>query len=152
MSENAIWSTFARALRAEPRDHRVLRGASGVDHVLQALAVDEKTNRIIAISAEINPRTAAMVQIDLQTAMPGSRVLVARPTIFDIPALARRLAQELGLTELRVGELAQQLEDSKAAGVELAPTEWLGGVLTPMLIALTNVNLPYRSYTTGSYI
>jgi hypothetical protein len=142
IGENAIWGTFARALGAEPREHRVLKGASGVDHTLQALAVDEQRNRIIAVSAEVNPRIAAMVQVDLQTALPGTRVLVARPIIFDMPALARRLAQELGLTELRLGEISQQIEEAKAAGIEIQPPEILGGILISVLTAFGKVTIP----------
>jgi hypothetical protein len=98
----AIWSSFARALDAELRTDSVIRGRSGLDHAVQAIAVDDRNRRVIIVAAEQNPRMAAMMQVDVQATMPNARVLVARPVLIDLPDLLRRVIQPLGLTEIDI--------------------------------------------------
>lgn len=98
----AIWSTFARALDAELRDDTLIRGSSGLDHAVQAIAVDDAHKRVIIVSAEPNPRMAAMMQVDVQATMPDARVLVARPVAIDLPELLRRVVKPLGLSEIDI--------------------------------------------------
>jgi hypothetical protein len=38
------------------------------------LGVDEKRNRVIAVSSEPNSRIAALMQVDVQAAMPEMKV------------------------------------------------------------------------------
>lgn len=85
------WRTFSFALGAEPRDHLTIRGASGLDHPVQSLSLDEKSRRLIIVSAEPNPRIGALMQVEVQATMPETHVLVARPVVFDLGVLARRL-------------------------------------------------------------
>lgn len=139
----AIWSAFGRALGAEPRDHRVIRGTSGIDHAVEAVAVDDKNGRIIVISAESNPRTAALMQVDIQSSIPGAKVLVARPVVFDVAAIARRIVQESGLTEINLVEFANQVNAVQAARGSPPPIEELfGGAFVPIALALSRVTLP----------
>jgi hypothetical protein len=84
-----IWDSVARALETEPRDYKVLTGVSGLEHPVQMLGVDEKRNRVIAVSSEPNSRIAALMQVDVQAAMPGMRVLVARPIVVDLGVIVR---------------------------------------------------------------
>src|SRR5258707_13997228 len=64
--ERRLWSSFGKALGAELRETPSIRGASGLEHRLQALCVDDKTGRIILFSDEPNPTVAALIQGDVQ--------------------------------------------------------------------------------------
>jgi hypothetical protein len=86
-----IWDSFARALETEPRDHKVLTGISGLEHPVQMLGVDEKRNRVIAVSSEPNSRIAALMQVDVQAAMPEMKVLIARPIVVDLGVIVRSI-------------------------------------------------------------
>ncbi|OWK19862.1 hypothetical protein AJ88_38125 [Mesorhizobium amorphae CCBAU 01583] len=66
-----------------------IQGASGLTHEVQAIAVDDKGNRVILISSDPNPRTAALMRIDVQSTMPDAKVLVARPLAVDLAFAAR---------------------------------------------------------------
>jgi hypothetical protein len=55
------------------------------------LGVDEKRNRVIAVSSEPNSRIAALMQVDVQAAMPEMKVLVARPIVVDLGMIARSI-------------------------------------------------------------
>jgi hypothetical protein len=87
--QRKLWDSFSRAIGAQLREHPTIRGASGLDHAVQAISVDDKTNRVIIFSAEPNPRIAALIQGDVQATMPSARVLVARPIIIDVSAIVR---------------------------------------------------------------
>jgi hypothetical protein len=137
-----MWAAFGRALGAEPRDHSIIRGASGLDHSVEGISVDERRGRIIIISGELNGRIAAMMQSDIQAKLPDLRVLVARPIAFDIGALARAIAQEMGVTEIDFGNMKRALEKAKAAGREKEDVQGpLGNVLGPIFTAFKNAKL-----------
>jgi hypothetical protein len=89
--DTSFWKTFSRALGADPREDLILRGASGLDHTVQAISVDDKSNRVILVSAEASPRSAALMQFDIQATMPQVHVLVARPLVVDLGSIARAL-------------------------------------------------------------
>jgi hypothetical protein len=84
-----FWRSFSKALGAELRDVPEVTGASGLIHPLKALCVDEKTDRVILFSNESDPRVAALVQGDVQTTMPSTKVIVVRPTVYDLGAVVR---------------------------------------------------------------
>src|ERR1700740_108337 len=89
-----FWGVFGRALRAEQRDYTTIRGSSGLNHDVEAIFVDDKSKRVIIVSAEPNPRIAALMRVDVQAVFADTRVLVARPIAFDIAAFARHVVQE----------------------------------------------------------
>lgn len=84
-----IWGPFCAALGAEHRDAKEIVGASGLVHPVEAIGIDEVGKRLIVVSAESNPRVAAMLRGDVQATMPDLRVLVARPTAIDIAHVVR---------------------------------------------------------------
>lgn len=90
-----IWRTVSRALGTELREGTAIIGASGIEHHVQAIAVDDATKRVIVIADEPNPRSAALMQVDIQATMPGARVLVARPVMFDISDVTQRVFSAL---------------------------------------------------------
>jgi hypothetical protein len=104
--EANIWDSVARALETEPRDHKVLTGVSGLEHSVQMLGVDEKRNRVIAVSSEPNSRIAALMQVDVQAAMPGMKVLVARPIVVDLGVIVRTIFPNDGSAVLVLSKFA----------------------------------------------
>src|SRR5436190_1391131 len=91
-----IWKSISSAIGVEMREATSIRGSSGQDHPVQAIAVDDKTNRVVIFSAEQSPRIAALMQADVQATLPGVHVLVARPVIFDLSEIARRVVEKSG--------------------------------------------------------
>src|ERR1700722_3410087 len=91
-----IWKSISAALGVEMREATVIRGASGQDHPIQAVGVDDKTKRIVVFSSEPSPRIAALMQLDVQTTIPDASVLVARPVIFDLSEMTRRVVSGFG--------------------------------------------------------
>jgi hypothetical protein len=71
------WDSIAKALDVEPREYRMITGASGLEHQVQMLGIDERSNRLVLISAESSARMASLMQIDVQAAMPNIKVIVA---------------------------------------------------------------------------
>jgi hypothetical protein len=113
--QSALWNTFGLALGAEPRrDHLVVQGASGLDHPVQSLSVDDKGRRLIIVSADPSPRIAALMQADVQAAMPESRVLVARPVVFDLGVLTRRFFPNDEMIDCNISELKQKADNVDA--------------------------------------
>jgi hypothetical protein len=57
-----IWKSISSAIGVEVREATSIRGSSGQDHPVQAVSVDDKTNRVVIFSAEPSPRIAALMQ------------------------------------------------------------------------------------------
>lgn len=86
-----FWKSFAKALGAEYREGQSISGASGIDHPMQAICVDDSSKRLILFSSEADPRVASLIQGDIQSTFNDVNVLVARPTVYDLAALIRTL-------------------------------------------------------------
>lgn len=136
-----IWPAFGRAIGAEPREHKIIRGASGLDHAIEGIAVDDKGKRLIIVSAEPNPRTAAMVQVDIQATMPDVHVLMARPIAFDIGSIARSIALEIGQSEIDLKQLADATSDLKVAFGDSVPPS-IERVIGPIANTFRRLSLP----------
>lgn len=112
--QEGIWRSFASAIGAELREGRSITGASGLDHQMQAIAVDEKGRRVILVSSEASPRIASLIQVDVQATLPEIRVLVARPTIIDLGVLARRILSPLGSPRVPAALVFDWLHENQA--------------------------------------
>lgn len=112
--KRAMWSTFARALGTDLRDDTIIRGSSGLEHEVEAIAVDDLRKRVIIVSAEPNPRIAAMMQVDVQATMKDARVLVARPVAIDVPEVLRRIVEPFGLSEIDIEKARAWLQSLRA--------------------------------------
>lgn len=139
---HAFWSTISRVVQADPREHRKLIGASGVEHSVQSIAIDEERKRLIVVAAEADPRSAAMMQLDLSVANPGLQIILVRPTLFDIPTIARRVATVFNVANLRVAEVVQQIETAKKQGGTAAAQAKLNDIFLPLLDVTKSVPLP----------
>ena len=110
-----FWPSLLRAVGTEPRDLGSFRGASGVEHGFVAAGVDEAGKRLVVISKEGRASSAALAQADLQAAMQGKdlQVVVARPVVVDLSAMAKPLEAAIGSSvitsrDLEVINKAQQ--------------------------------------------
>jgi hypothetical protein len=143
-----FWRTFSRALGADSRDDLVLRGASGLDHSVQAVSVDDKNNRVILVSAEASPRAAALMQFDIQQTMPSTHVLVARPLVVDLGQIARTLFPTAEAAQLDLSALQKQKgRKKKLANDRLA--EQLNAIVEPVSKTFKQISLPALTQITG---
>lgn len=108
----AFWTSFIRALEAEPRNAQPLRGASGLLHPVVALGVDETRRRILIVSGDPDGRSAALAQADLQAAYPDQKVILARPIIVNLAKVAEGIVGLLGKTSIGPEDL-KRLAGSK---------------------------------------
>ena len=118
---------------------------SGQDHPVQAVAVDDKTNRVVIFSAEQSPRIAALMQTDVQITLPNVHVLVARPVIFDLSEIARRVVQNTDiqlLTSLFKKAHTTKKKKAQSAANELIGTK-LGPIIKPLFETASKVRLPF---------
>jgi hypothetical protein len=151
--ERRLWSSFGKALGAELRETPSIRGASGLEHRLQALCVDDKTGRIILFSDEPNPTVAALIQGDVQASFPVSKVIVARPTVVDLGALVRSIFSDaatakFSLVELKMvtDELNKLSEKEKTSRLHQPPFAALSAMGTAISNAISNVQIPVLSH------
>jgi len=145
-SEQTIWKSFCTALGAEYREHKEIQGSSGLVHPVQAIAVDELKKRLIIVSAEYNPRIAALMRVDIQATLPETKVLVARPIAVDLAHAARTLffderggldySKVLGITQTFGGESSDKKFLEKQFGQQLEP----------ILDGIKRSGLPIRSH------
>jgi hypothetical protein len=145
IDERRFWDTFAKALSTELRETSSIQGASGITHKLQALCVDDKTNRLILFSAESNPRVAALIQGDVQATFPDARVLVARAATFDLGVLIRGIFRSSEAAKMnfrnfkrytdRIEKMPEARKAKIASSAMFAP-------IAPMIGAFQNIPLP----------
>ena len=142
--QNRIWESFSRAVGTEPREGRTIIGASGLEHLVQSISVDDKHGRMVVVASEPNPRTAALMQVDIQATMPDVNVLVARPVVFDLGVIARQFAKSLGGAEIPLDQLkAYTAKVEKVKGRKNKKVDKnLEKLLGPAMRVLTNVTFP----------
>jgi hypothetical protein len=145
MDVNSIWKNLSLALGAEPRQYPVITGSSGIEHEFLAVAVDEKARRIILVSPDPDPRIAALTQVDVQTAIPDVRILMARPIIVHLGVLARRLVSAVGTDQLdlkRFKEFSAQLNAMSKEEQQKTVSIYFGSILERMGSAFQHVTIP----------
>jgi hypothetical protein len=148
----AIWRIIGLALNAEPREQLVLRGASGIDHQFEGLSVDDKNRRLILVLAEPDARVAALVRSDIQSTMADTNVLVARPIIFDLGAMARGLVSRFGGVSVEVGQVVSFFKAMENLPIEQKDEvfqEIVGDLARPIAAAVKNVTLPTLNQIIG---
>ncbi|RWH69658.1 MAG: hypothetical protein EOQ86_31000 [Mesorhizobium sp.] len=141
-----IWESFSKALGAEYRPVKEIQGASGLTHEVQAIAVDDKGNRVILISADPNSRTAALMRIDVQATMPDAKVLVARPLAVDLAFAARFMFNtETGELDLpKVMQIGAVMAKGDAAQDEMK--ELLGPGMNSIFGPIQQSDLPIKTH------
>ena len=143
--QRRIWGSLVSAVGAELRPDDMIRGASGLEHRVQALAVDEVNNRLLVVSAEASARTAALMQVDIQATLSETHVLVARPVIFDLADISRRLLTPLSLTHIdpsAVSGLLASLNEMDDAARNAVVETYASPIIEPLTAILQRVALP----------
>lgn len=123
VENRGFWDNFLRAVETEPRPAPHIVGASGIDHSLLALGVDDARKRLVLISADHDARASAMMQTDVQSTLPGIHVVVARPIAIGLPIIAQRIIEMAGTSKISMslfGNSGTQ-EDMKAYHELLLP-------------------------------
>lgn len=138
-----MWQAFAEAIETELRDSTEVSGVSGLTHKVDAICVDDKRSRVVVASAEPNPRVAALMQVDIQATMPDAKVIVARPIAVDFPAVARRIAAELGTAQVDLSAMSSQLQQIKdEPSTNVALSEAYMAIIDPIASSFKHLNLP----------
>jgi hypothetical protein len=140
-----FWVSFARAVGADPREHKVIIGASGLEHPVQLLAVDDAKNRVLIVSAEPNARLAALMQVDVQAAMPSTQIVIARPIVFDLGVLARQIFPKPAdaiVDIVAVKDFFDRFALLKEARKQRYFNRQFGQLVVPVARAFRNVSLP----------
>nr|WP_321459674.1 hypothetical protein [uncultured Cohaesibacter sp.] len=115
------WDGFLKALNTEPRIVETLTGISGIEHSISALGVDDVGQRVIIVADQVDAKSAALMQADIQaTFNTGINVLVTRPVYFSLPKIADVLSDFFGSSVIDV----QQINN--------IPTEELKAFLEPI--------------------
>ncbi len=109
--KSVFWQNIIRATESEPRLVRSIRGLSGFDHSVTAFGIDEKRRRLVIISDEIDARTAALVQLDIQSAAPRFKVVMARPLAIDLSQWAKAISEFYGKTKIGYQEFKRLHEN-----------------------------------------
>lgn len=91
-----FWRSFLLATETEPRTALEIKGASGITHPVSAVGVDDVRRRIVVVSRDVDPKAAALAQIDIQAANSGYQVVLARPIAVNFAPLAAAFADFLG--------------------------------------------------------
>jgi len=143
-----IWKSISSAIGVEMRDATSIRGSSGQDHPVQAVAVDDKTNRVVIFSAEPSPRIAALMQADVQATLPGAHVIVARPVIFDLSEIARRVVEKTdGFNMDAIAAFFKQSNSREKKRAQKSTNEMfetkIGPVIKPLFETASKVRLPF---------
>jgi hypothetical protein len=154
--ERRLWSSFGKALGAELRETPSIRGASGLEHRLQALCVDDKIGRIILFSDEPNPTVAALIQGDVQASFPDSKVIVARPIVLDLGALVRSIFSDAATAKFthaefkkvsdELGKINKLPEKEKTSRLNQPPFAAYSAMGKAVSNAISNVQIPVLSH------
>ena len=103
-----FWDNFLRAVETEPRPTPHIVGASGIEHSLLALGVDDVRKRLVLISGDHDARASAMMQTDVQSTLPGTHVVVARPIAVGLPIIAQRIIEIVGTSQISLSLFQNQ--------------------------------------------
>lgn len=109
-----FWKVVSRALDTEYRPETTIRGSSGIDHRVEAITVDDKRNRLVLFAAASSPQNAALMRVDVAATMPGTKVIVARPIVFDLVEIAKQLFGVLGVKVIDINEFAKKTSRMQA--------------------------------------
>jgi hypothetical protein len=146
MSEEVkTWDHVLVALQTEPRRVNAVQGASGIEHEVLGIGVDDKTKRVVLVSAEHDARASALIQADVQATIPDAKVLIMRPVAINFNEIASRLSQTFGNVEFNFVEIGQNQEALKQL-----LHEKLTPVLDPFLGSLRQVRLQISNQIVGA--
>jgi hypothetical protein len=120
-----FWIGFLQAIgtrAGEPVES--IPGASGLHHPVTAYGIDEDRRRLVIVSGDWDPRSAALAQADLQNKYSDLRVIFARPSVLSIGKMAEFVATHtgqliIGKTQLEAIKGLNESEEFKAKAKEV---------------------------------
>jgi hypothetical protein len=118
--KRAFWDNFLRAVETEPRPTPRIYGASGIQHSVLALGVDDARKRLVIISGDHDARASAMMQTDIQSTLPGTHVVVARPIAVGLPIIAQRIIEFAGMSKISAAQLGAWNQGDETGNTFLA--------------------------------
>ncbi|MGH6924768.1 MAG: hypothetical protein ACRED5_13615 [Propylenella sp.] len=153
MTVDPFWKTFAQGLGFEWREGIEIQGASGIVHEFTAIGVDDRNKRLLLVSQSLDPRLAALVHSDIAQTLSDTRLVTARPILFDLQQAAKLVATVIGSDAFSVeqfNEAASRFnapstatplhEDSQTEGgrpglLEIAEQMGVSSLITPFIRA-----------------
>ncbi len=108
-----FWRTILKAAEAEPRAATRIPGATGIEHPVLAVGVDEKRHRLIVVSAEGDARSAALAQADIQAGVDDLQVVMLRPVVADLAPVAKALQSITGQPEFDLNAITELVQAHK---------------------------------------
>jgi len=145
--DGSFWRPLLSALETRPMGQQKIRGASGIDHQVVDVGVDEIRNRVILITDTPEPKASAFIQSDVQQLYPQKKVIVARTLL--LPNVARHLKTTIESTGLKFLDLRA----IKAAGERKTDdlSEALKAKFAPLLEAVFG-DKRLHNHSAGAYL
>ncbi|HEY2515562.1 MAG TPA: hypothetical protein VGI39_32060 [Polyangiaceae bacterium] len=100
-----FWRALLLGLGTMPAGRDALRGASGIEHRVVDVGVDEARKRLVVLSDAPEAMLAACIQADVQRAYPDHKVIVARTELVNLGAALRTMMDETGLGSYLVKDI-----------------------------------------------
>ena len=113
-----FWKTILKSLGTNPERIFELTGASGTIHELFGCGHDKERKRTILISKEFTAKGAAFAQADVQQKYPETKILVIRPSLINLPEIARTFVEISGSTRIRMEEGHPNLSEAQLAALK----------------------------------
>lgn len=143
-AKSTPWPIFCSALRTEYREATEIHGQSGLVHPIAGLGIDEKEKRLIVISADHNPRVAALMRMDVQASLPDFKVLTARPLAVDLPFLVRQTFYDG--RNLSISKVFQFLEKLSKHDTQEVKKEDFADAMTGYFTRIGRSDIPAKTH------
>lgn len=104
-----FWKNIILAVDSQPRNAEFVRGASGQQHPILGIGLDEKRSRLILVSEEHDARASVLAQADIQSVVEPLKVITVRPVAINLSMVTNALVSAIGGTIL-TPEIIQGLQ------------------------------------------
>ncbi len=103
--ETTFWEGLFLTLGTEYKDINSIQGASGINHNIQCLGIDENKKRVLIVQNEQDARILAMAQMDIQSRYKDYNILMLRPVPINLSHAFIGLLELFGTVKLSQKEL-----------------------------------------------
>lgn len=122
-----FWKNVIIAVDSQPLNAEFVRGASGQQHPILGIGLDEKRSRLILVSGEHDARASVLAQADIQSVVEPLKVITVRSVAINLSLVTKALVSAIGGTIL-TPEIIQDLQGK----LPLTPED-MGPYLDPVL-------------------
>lgn len=113
MKKSNFWEGFYKALNAEYKDVKELKGISGITHRINSMGINHDEKKIIIAQNEQDARILAMAQADIQARMKGYNILMVRPVPINLSRVFTHLSLLMGKNVMSLKELSAKGDESE---------------------------------------